>query len=157
MCLSSIRDLSSDVAMASMIDRAIAGNPGWLRDSAGLWLRFQCMLAEGELTLQQVDADRLARAVAVLLQDYEANGGNSPEHGGALYAQAAMSLLCARASGSATAYLVPLVRRVGFTTVSKWKGKAAKVRNHLPKQYAEAVTDEVWGGKANDVVLKTFF
>lgn len=45
------RDMVQDVALCAHIDRAIAGNAGWLRDSSGLWCRFHAMVTDGELTL----------------------------------------------------------------------------------------------------------
>jgi hypothetical protein len=42
------RDMVSDVALHAHMERAISTNAGWLRDSAGLWCRFQAMVLDGE-------------------------------------------------------------------------------------------------------------
>jgi hypothetical protein len=45
------RDMVQDVALCAHLDRAIASNAGWLRDSSGLWCRFHAMVVDGELVL----------------------------------------------------------------------------------------------------------
>ena len=49
------QDMCQDLALSSHLDRAIRSNPGFLRDSSGLWMRFHAMLKEGEMKLSDLN------------------------------------------------------------------------------------------------------
>lgn len=55
------RDMATDVAITSHLDRAILTNAAWLRDSIGLWARFHALVQDGELELDATAADRLRK------------------------------------------------------------------------------------------------
>ena len=149
------RDMVQDVGMCAHIDRAIAGNAGWLRDSSGLWCRFHAMIVDGELTVDSVCAERIQRAVECAVTDFESNGGNAPQHGGAMYTQLAVALLCALNNGMSTTTLIVLCRRVGETCLRFWSGKQREFRERCLQEYAVAVSELVWAEQ--DQILETFF
>lgn len=152
------QDMCQDLALSSHLDRAIRSNPGFLRDSSGLWMRFHAMLKEGEMKLSDLAvARRLEKAVEVGLKCYESNGGGAPQHGGAMYCQVCVALLCASQSNMKTSVLVEYVKRVGHVTVKFHKGKKAQVREKLPRDYAAGVSALAWGGEKNDPVFNCFF
>ena len=96
------RDMVEDVAMCAHLDRCIRSNPPFLRDSFGLWLRFYAMAKEGELKLSPEHFQRLEKAVQVGMKCFASNGGGAPQHGGAMYTQAVVALLCASQNGMGT-------------------------------------------------------
>eukprot|EP00931_Biecheleriopsis_adriatica_P034213 TRINITY_DN19789_c0_g1_i3.p1 TRINITY_DN19789_c0_g1~~TRINITY_DN19789_c0_g1_i3.p1 ORF type:complete len:295 (-),score=52.08 TRINITY_DN19789_c0_g1_i3:247-1131(-) len=143
------REMASDAAIVARLEGALVSNSGWLRDSAGLWIRFYALYADGELELDAVDGERLQRAVDSSISIFEKKHGsfNHPHFVGAMYQQAAVALLCARTSGLSTATLQELVKRVGEATLRTFKAHhsgardKSLVRERLDEYYAEAVSE----------------
>lgn len=123
------------------------------------------MVVDGEVLLlgenAASDAARLAAAVLGCLRDFRSNGGSAAEHGGAMYAQVCVAILCAQLSGSSVATLAPLCKQVGEATAHFWAkdegDQKNKVVRHLPKDYVEATSVVVYGGSSADCVLTSFF
>uniref|UniRef100_A0A7S2XYW1 Uncharacterized protein n=1 Tax=Fibrocapsa japonica TaxID=94617 RepID=A0A7S2XYW1_9STRA len=152
------KDMCESVSICNHLDRAIRSQANFLRDSSGLWCRFHAMVKEGELQLStRAMEDRLERAVDVGMKCYEKDGGGAAHHGGAMYCQLCVALLCACQSGMKTEALCELTRRVGLVTVKFWKNQKKQLIERLPKDYAEGVSELAWGSKAEDPILKTFF
>lgn len=160
------REMVSDAAVGARLEGSLATSSGFLRDSAGLWIRFHAMAADGELEgLSAVDAERLRRAVDAAISIFETHHGTlkHPHFVGAMYQQAAVSLLCANMSGLSTSTLTGLVRRVGESVLRVYKAHhkgahdKALVRERLDAQYVQAVSQMVWGSEDKDPILKAFF
>jgi len=152
------KNMVQDIALCRHLDRAMKKNQAFFRDSAGLWCRFYGMVASGELELDDpAYAERLDRAVKCGLDFFDKKGGGAAEHGGAMYTQIAVAILCAIHSNMSTVHLVPIARRIGMTCVQFWGDPHIhkKVRSRLPKIYAEGISEVVWDG--NDIMLQTFF
>jgi len=117
------------------------------------------MVKEGELTLQAPHATRLRKAVECGMQSFESNGGGAAEHGGAMYTQLCVAILCAKQSQMETSYLCTLARQVGTICVKFWRARKAGVRDTLVEEYCVMVSDDVWNvteGKT-DAILKHFY
>lgn len=154
-------DMVQDVAICTHLDRVLVnGNKAFMRDSAGLWIRFHAMVVDQEISVPPAEARRLQLIVEGALDTFEADGGGAPQHIGAMYTQLASALLCAIRSGSSISTLVQLLQRVGKASVNlhlKRYKNAAGVRERLPKEYVESVSTIVWGDAQDDIVLQTFF
>jgi hypothetical protein len=153
------KDMVEDVAMCAHIDRAIRGNAAWLRDSSGLWCRFHAMVEERELVLAPPHACRLQQAVDCGMASFRSNGGGAAEHGGAMYTQLCVAILCAKQSGMHIMYLCGLARQIGLICVQFWKGQKAGVRDTLVDEYCIMVTDDVWNTNqgGTDAIISNFF
>lgn len=153
------KNMVQDIALCRHLDRAMKKNKAFFRDSAGLWCRFYGMVAAGELQLDGPEyRDRLERSVNCALDFFDSNGGGAAEHGGAMYTQIAVAMLCAMHSNMSTEHLVPIAQRVGRACVIFWGIEPElkkKLRSRLPKIYAEGISETVWGD--DDLMLQTFF
>lgn len=159
------REMATDPAVVARLEGALIASSGWLRDSAGLWIRFYALYADGEADLSAIDGDRLRRAVDAAIESFERDHGGHPDFVGAMYQQAAVAVLSASFSGLSTRTTSLLARRVGEAALRVFRRhygsqirSAAQVRERLNREYALAVSDIVWGPEANgDPILKTFF
>jgi hypothetical protein len=102
-------------------------------------------------------ATRLESAVETALTDFESNGGNAPQHGGAMYTQLCVALLCAMNNGMEMTTLIALARRVGEACLRFWSGKKHEFRQRCLQEYAVGVSSLVWGHPSEDKILTTFF
>lgn len=154
-------DMVEDVALSAHLDRVLRdNNVAFMRDSAGIWCRFHAMVVDREIHVSTDASNRLKQLVEGAMKAFEKDGGNAPQHVGAMYTQLASAVLCARFSGSSLTTLVQLTQQVGHTSVRLHRQRfknAAGVRERLPKVFAESVSDPVWGSAQQDVVLKEFF
>jgi len=159
------REMASDPAIGARIQGALASKSGWLRDTIGLWLRFHAMHADGEVDLDAADGERLRRAVDEAIAVFEQDHGGHPHFLGAMYQQAAVALLCANASGLSTRTAGELTKRVGsavkrvFDRHYRLRPDARqRVRERMTKEYAEAVTQIVYGAnRSEDPIIALFF
>eukprot|EP00949_MAST-11_sp_MAST-11-sp1_P001521 g1521.t1 len=151
------KDMISDDSLSKHVQRAIDGNPGWIRDSMGLWARFHCLVEDGELRASREDAQRLRRAVHVALDAFDRDGGNAPEHGGAMVAQVYVAVLCAMNNGMSVRSLVTISKRVAATCIRFWSQKAREVRSRLPGAYVESLSSVIFGSPHEDPLLRAFF
>lgn len=147
------RDMATDVAITSHLDRAILTNAAWLRDSIGLWARFHALVQDGELELDATAADRLRKACASALSAFAQDGGRHAHHGGAMYAQVAVALLCAVQSQNSTATLAEMARAIAKTCVQFWAQQPHSFRERCPREYAEAVSPLLWPSADRDELL----
>lgn len=157
------KEMATDAAVVARLEGAVASSSGWLRDSVGLWIRFYGLYADGEVQISAKDGDRLRRAVEAAIETFERDHGGHPDFVGAMYQQAAVAVLSATFSGLSTRTTALLARRVGEAALrvfrrhySKHPRSAAQVRERLNREYAEAVSETVWG-RGGDPILKTFF
>lgn len=159
------KEMATDPAVVARLEGALTTSNGWLRDSAGLWIRFYSLYADGEAELNAADGDRLRRAVDAAIASFERDHGGHPDFVGAMYQQAAVAVLSASFSGLSTRTTSLLARRVGEAALRVFRRyygsqmrSAAQVRQRLNKEYAQAVSDIVWGPEAqDDPILNTFF
>lgn len=159
------REMAGDAAIAARLDGALASQGGFLRDSAGLWIRFHALHADGEIELSGADGERLRRVVDSAISIFEKQHVHNkhPHFVGAFYQQAAVALLCANMSGLSTVTLQALVRRVGEAVLRVFKAhhggnqEKALLRERLDVCYAQAVSEQVWGSEAKDEIMQTFF
>jgi len=159
------REMATDPAVVARLEGALAASSGWLRDSAGLWIRFYALYSDGELELSAVDGDRLRRAVDVAIASFERDHGGHPDFVGAMYQQAAVAVLSASYSGLSTRTVAAQARRVGESAIRVFRRHyaaqprcVAQVRERLTREYAEAVSELVWGPELGaDPILRTFF
>lgn len=159
------KEIATDPAVISRLNGALASRSSWLRDSAGLWIRFQAMHADGELSLDEPDGARLKRAVDVAIQIFEKNHGGHPHFIGAMYQQSVVALLCASSSGLSQRTLIATTKRVASTAVfvfnKYYKERPLcmrQVRERLTRQYAEAATELIYSGdKSADPIMRNFF
>merc|ERR1712039_145732 len=142
-----------------------ARQSGWLRDTAGLWIRFSAMYADGELDVDAADGERMRKAADAAIAIFEADHGGDPHFLGAIYQQAAVALLCTVISGSSSKTVAALTKRVGEAVLrvfakhySSQAGAKARVRERLTQDYVEGTSELVWGPvRSQDLVLRTFF
>jgi hypothetical protein len=159
------KDMAMDAAIVARVKGALACNSGWLRDTAGLWIRFYSMYADGELELSSADGERLRNAADTAILFFEHDHGGHPHFVGAIYQQAAVAVLCASMSGLSTKTAASLARRVGEAVervFRKHYGTSASAKQHvrerLTKDYAESASKLIWSGHSEeDLVMKLFF
>lgn len=159
------REMATDAAVVARLEGAVATSSGWLRDSVGLWIRFYSLYADGETELSSADGDRLRRAVDAAIVSFEQDHGGHPDFVGAMYQQAVVAVLSASFSRMSTKTAGALARRVGEAALRVFRRyysaqprSAVHVRERLNRDYAEAVSDIVWGSCAGgDPIMKTFF
>lgn len=153
------RDLIEDPSVGTLLDKAIATNATWLRDSSGFWSRFHAMCVSDEVVpkggKKGPAAARLEKAVECALKNYERDAGGSPHGGGAMYAQVTTALLCARSSGLDSSLLVRICRRVGTCLARRWGGN--DISENCPADYVVSTSNLIWGEAKKDPVLTTFF
>jgi len=159
------REMATDPAVIARLEGALITSSGWLRDSIGLWIRFYALYADGETELTTENGERLRRAVDAAIESFERNHGGHPDFVGAMYQQAVVAVLSASFSGLSTRTTALMARRVGEAALRVFRRhygaqprSAAQVRERLNKDYAEAVSDMVWGqDEGGDPIMKTFF
>lgn len=159
------KEMATDPAVVARLEGALATSSGWLRDSAGLWIRFYALYADGETELSTADGERLRRAVDAAIESFERDHGGHPDFVGAMYQQAAVAVLSASFSGLSTRTAAALARRVGEAALRVFRRhygaqprSTAQVRERLNKDYAEAVSNMVWGSElTGDPIMRTFF
>mmetsp|Transcript_82329 Transcript_82329/g.181084 ORF Transcript_82329/g.181084 Transcript_82329/m.181084 type:complete len:384 (+) Transcript_82329:75-1226(+) len=159
------REMATDPAVVARLEGAMLTSSGWLRDSAGLWIRFYGLYADGDTELSPVDGDRLRRAVDCAIESFEQDHGGHPDFVGAMYQQAAVAVLSASFSGLHTRTTAAMAKRVGQAALRVYRlhygghsRTLAQVRDRLNREYAEAVSHLVWGSqKGGDPILRTFF
>lgn len=151
-----------DVTLCKHLDRVINdGVKDFLRDSAGLWCRFNALIQDGELVVDdETFSKRMKSAIGIALSNFDLDGGHSPHHGGAMYAQIAVAVLCASMKGMSTKTMISDCRRVGHAFLKYWSTNPKhiqEVKPHLPCMYVEGVSSLVWGSFADDPILRTFY
>eukprot|EP00038_Savillea_parva_P007223 m.168700 g.168700 ORF g.168700 m.168700 type:complete len:423 (+) comp12991_c0_seq1:217-1485(+) len=151
------KNMVEDVALFKHLERAVESKHGFIRDSSGLWCRFHAMILDGELKVDKPNADLLEKAVSGFLDRFDEDGGSAPQYAGAVYAQVAAAYMCAMCSGMSTKSLIPMCKRVGLACCKHWDKRPSEVRQLLPKYFAEAVTDAVWGNVEDDQMMQVFF
>jgi len=159
------REMATDAAVVARLEGALAQSSGWLRDTAGLWIRFYSLYADGEAELSQVDGERLRRAVEASIEAFERDHGGHPDFVGAMYQQAAVAVLSASYSGMSTRTAAALARRVGEVALRVFHHHYGahprslfQVRERLNREYAQGVSAVVWGpGPGADPIMRTFF
>jgi hypothetical protein len=154
-------DVVEDEDIGAHLDIALreGENSSWLQWSAGLWVRFHCMAADGELALADpTSGERLARTVEFAMERFGQTGGGGPEFGGAMYAQMAASLLCAANSNMSMVSHAGFCKRVGEVVARLYASDGDAVRTRLVGGVlAESVATLVWDSKADDPMLQAFF
>lgn len=156
------KEMSTDPAIIARLEGAVARKTGWLRDSLGLWIRFFAMYEDGEIEISAENGSRLQRAVATGIEVFKVNHGGHPHFVGAVYQQAAVATLCANVSGLSNRTLAKVTKDVGEAAIHVWekhygKGRRREFRERCTKEYAQAVSELVWGDPAADPIMKTFF
>ena len=86
----------------------------------------------------------MAAAVQSALNEFDSNGGGAAEHGGAMYTQIAVAVLCALNAGSSTKTIARIARRIGKTTAKFHSGNKQRARSRMEEQYCCAISPVVW-------------
>jgi hypothetical protein len=154
-----------DAGFIARLDKGLKQNQDWLRDTAGILFRFHCLCKDGELKVDTTHQKRLAKAVEAIIAPFEAKNPVSLDAHfyGALYTQALVPWLCAWRSGSSTASLCEVVRRVGKAVVHCYhsKGKKQDLRQRIPERmHAEYIVlshEPIWGSRDADVIWQNFY
>ena len=150
-CLLFARDMIEDGRLATHLGSAIAMG-------SAAWVRFHSLINASEVDLHDAaNGARMSAAVAMVMAAFERDGGGASYHGGALYAQSAIALLCAQLNGMSVAPMIPLCQRIGRACVAMWSDEVDRVRSTLPVSYVTAISDAVWGGVDTDPVHAAFF
>mmetsp|Transcript_17547 Transcript_17547/g.39625 ORF Transcript_17547/g.39625 Transcript_17547/m.39625 type:complete len:287 (-) Transcript_17547:46-906(-) len=157
------KEMVSDPAITARLDGALAAKSGWLRDTAGLWIRFYGLYADGELDgLSHQDGARLCRAKDAAVAIFERSHGGHCHFVGAMYQQAVVAVLCANCSGLSTRSVAQEARKVGEAVMRIWERdygtahQAHLVRERLTKDFVQGVSALVWGDQP-DPIMTTFY
>jgi len=154
-----------DQEFMNMLKSGVQYQMSWMRDAAGVIFRLYSLSIEGNLTVTSAEQSLLNDAYSTIFNLAKTEEIKSQGHyHGALYTQAMVPYICALQSQQSTHQLGLIVKDVGNFISSHFetnKHLYPYLKNTIPEriidQYMPVVSANVWGGKENDPVWKTFF
>ena len=149
----------------SCLAEGVQNKHDWLRDMAGILVRFHALAEDGELAISDQAKALLRDAMQTAIEPLERP--RPPDlHGhylGAFYMQILVPCLCAFRANTSHATLIAMAQRVGKAVVHCWrvKGSLAQKRREITErihtEYLEMSHVNIWGSKEADVVWQAFF